>query len=496
MKLNINLNKKNDEKSKSLLLSNILIFISIAVSLYILIDKRRPVQYEYLPLLPLFFGTFSIFFINNIKKYFNNTTFTLVYFSYSIRCVILPLILCLNGYNLLLGEYKTIVDYSILYKNMNFSIILSIYELMIVFLVMRVMFFLEKFTSNHIVIKDKVKLENVNNMFGKKAKYFISISTFIILLSVLFSPQLLDYFSFFIETSEIQNYTKRIELLNLRNQVPPLIYWTFVTFVRILQVFLPIILIYKIYVKYEEKNQLLGLIFSIFVITIVFTIMTPEKINSVVLALILLIITSNMYEKYKKYIFILLILLISFSILGLFYKSGLYKDQPDVNSLFSSTVNAYFSGIINISAAVSMVKPINLSIVVSDFINSIPFMSYFFKNYETTPQVYNEFIKGSYTQVTKIIPMIGQGNFYFGFIFSPIFSLVSILLAFFYEKKVKQTKNFIEKYIYLYACISFAISPIMYNLNIAISNFFFILIYTYLISSNDKYPQNMKEKRV
>ena len=465
-----------------------ILFCSSLISIILLLDENKPYYFELLPLMPLSFGVVSSIFYNSLYENFKSFSFSIFYFVYSIRMMIIPFTLYLSNYDIQLGDYNTILDYSNMYKKMDYSIILSIYELIVVFLLLKL------FTSQR-KYPFKLNQDNKFETVSKTLKRVILISLFIIIILSIVYSSLTDYFSFFVETSQKANYIKQIELNNLRKEIPSLPYWIFVTLIKVLQMFIPILLIKIIYKLIGHKKRFIGIFLSFLVVVFTFSLMTPEKINSVAISIVLLIILSKIYKIAMKKIIILLGLLIIFALVGLLYKSGIYNEGKTVTNLLSSTLNAYFSGIVNISLGSSMnQKQVTWEIIFSDIINSVPFMSYYFKDMLSTPEVFNEYIKGEYTQVTKIIPMISQGQYYFTFLFAPIFSVLSVLLSVHYERKLRSSNEWVQKYVFLYGTIYFAISPIMYNFNIALNGLIFILIYIVIIQKPKvgSYDKNKK----
>jgi len=212
--------------------------------------------------------------------------------------------------------------------------------------------------------------------------------------------------------------------------------------------------------------------------------MTPQKITSIQLSLVLFVILNLLYPYYSKKISFLIILnILFFSFLALSIKVG-FTSKSLLNSLFqlSAITNVYFGGVFNVSASLAINNEISYKIILSDILRNIPFINYFFKNIPNTVNIFNNLILGE-KQTYLIIPMIGQGKFYFGYIFAPFFSIISILLALYYENKFKNSYTIIGKYLYLYISFIFGLSPIMYNFNILVSflfNAFFCLILLFI----------------
>ncbi|AHV98590.1 hypothetical protein PSAB_18480 [Paenibacillus sabinae T27] len=303
---------------------------------------------------------------------------------------------------------------------------------------------------------------------------------------LLIFPSLKNYISFFIAGSEEENIRNYIRLLNIRANVPSIIYWIYIMFVDLLQIFLPIVLIEYIFKKIGRHNTKRALLLSFCIIFMVLLFMTPEKARSIQLAVSLFLVLHFIYPQHiRKIIPFALVFVSIFSLIALLLKSGVYREESDLWGFVSETLNAYFSGPLNVVASISMQQNSSIKLIISDILNSLPFVKHYFMEWDTTPKYFNYSIKGTGATVSKIIPMIGQGYFYFGFLLSPIISIISIKVAMKLEKIANLTTNIFKRYLYIFATINFALSPVLYNFNISLSTFWDIIIILILMKLAD-----------
>lgn len=452
----------------------ITVFVSFSCSLYLLLDIKAPKYYSLLPILPIMFAICFFIAFNTYQYLFKKLSVTIIIATYFFRMVILPVIIALGDYSIFFGSYTVVITYDLVSNNMNNAILLLCYEALVVFIVLAT----SKFTNgDHNSNNKKI---HFNKQFGKKTLLFKIILILMLVFigcALIIYPVLSNYFSFFVATSTESDIANSKALLTMKESVPSVIYWSYIFVCRFLQVFLPILTLQFIYSQYGAYKQKRAILLSLIVIILVFSFMTPEKVTSILLAIILFVVSCKLYPGMRKIAPPIMLLLITFTFIGLLFKSGIYRQDYNFWKNISTTFNAYFSGPLNVSAALSMNYNVSLKVIIADILDAVPFMSHFLKDWAaTTPEYYNYSIKGNGAQVTKIIPMVGQGYFYFGFILAPIFSFFSIKIAIMFEEKVYRNSNIFKKYIYLFATASFAISPVLYNLNIALSNLCYILL--------------------
>ncbi|GEM_PF-4384019 len=454
----------------------IFLLLIFTLSIVIFVKNIDNYGFNYLFLLPLVFLIISVLIFELYIFLFKYFTFTLVYFLYFIRMVIHPLLIHLTNNKVALTLGRNIISDHIIKSNLTNAVILICYEFIIIFIIIYLYYKFINIKPQNI----QIKIFTISKMF----KQLINIMFIFFIIAICFYPHFLNYFEFFITDQNKTNYEYSKGLIFMKSTIPYFIYWPVLFIINILQIFLPILLILFINNYKNINNRLIKYILSLFVVLLTFIIMTPQKITSIQLSLVLFVILNLLYPYYSKKISFLIILnILFFSFLALSIKVG-FTSKSLLNSLFqlSAITNVYFGGVFNVSASLAINNEISYKIILSDILRNIPFINYFFKNIPNTVNIFNNLILGE-KQTYLIIPMIGQGKFYFGYIFAPFFSIISILLALYYENKFKNSYTIIGKYLYLYISFIFGLSPIMYNFNILVSflfNAFFCLILLFI----------------
>jgi len=442
----------------------VVVFSSIS-SLAICFDKILPTEYSLLPLLPLAFGLISCIFMNVYRHLFNSWSVTLIVGLYFLRSVIIPLVMCF-------GEYNSLVKNSFVYNNMDKAIILLVYEILIVFLTLSikvrklVTIYRYKKESNLVVFNYKSTLFNV---------ILLALIVFV-MVSLIFYPRLKFHINFFVNNSSDGSFSKAIDLANMRQGVPSVIYWLYTYFFSILQLIIPILLIQFVYKRNGLKSENKAILLSLIIVFFSIMIMTQDKAKSIFVGINLIIMIYFLYfNKLKKIYPLFLGVLLIVAFIGLILKSGV-NNNDNIFMVFSLILVAYFGGPPNVAVALSMNDLFDLQLIISDIFNSIPFIGYFFQNRDTTQKVFNLTLYGNSISADQIVPMIGQGYFYFGFILAPIFSALCIIIAVNLEKRSKINNDIFNKYIYMYGVTIFSIAPNLYNFNILITSVSYWLI--------------------
>ena len=445
-------------------------------------SKISNYNYQLLPLLPLTFGFCSCLFFNVIELLFKRWSITLVIGMFYFRVVLIPLFM-------FLGNFQSLILNSVIYDNMNTAILLLVYETIVIFITLSI-----KTKELNVLPKKLISVEY--NIFNSKSfllKLIISAMIIFIVLCLFFYPQLTAYTNFFISSSIEKTIKQNQDFLYMTKVTPRIVYRFYEFIFNILQIIVPVLFIQYFYKKFGHTKPKKAVIYSFFIASIFILIMTPEKANSILIGINLFILIYYMYPQIIKKIFPLMMLLgITIVFSGLLMKSNIDHSDNIFESL-SSVLTAYFGGPDNISVAVSMNRFKSKTSIFSDIVTSIPFLSYFFTKLVTSPKIFNLTIYGNSTRGDQIIPMIGQGFYYFGFILAPIFSSVCVSLSVKFEKKGNKSSDLFLKYIYLYSSLILAIMPVIYNFNIIITISFNVWV-VFFIAKMTKKPLKILER--
>lgn len=449
----------------------IIIIASTISTLLLVFDKKVPSYYSLLPILPCSFGLISCIFANIYSLFLKSISITIITSTYFIRFVVIPIFLSIGG-------YSTKVINIDAYSYIESAILLMVFELFIVY------GYLSFNVGKYSYIRNDLVENNTKSSLSFR---FIIISLFLYVVFVLIKyPEELSYLGLFTQFSEADRILSAKNRLYAVQIVPGVIDTFFTIFISILQVFIPILCIKFIQKMYSKKNQKKAANLSIIVVLCTAVVMTTEKAHSVTIAVSLFLIIYKLYPSVmKKRAPYFIIIMILFVFGGLIFKAGANQSENFLASV-STILNAYFSGPINTAVSFIMRNDITLNIVFSDLGNSIPLLKYLFQDLNTSPKLFNLALYGNTDNSDQIIPLLGQGYFYFGFFIAPILSIIVVKLALFVERLAHLEKNLLNKYIYIHALLVISLVPVLYNLNIMINLLFLLAINIFIAKCSKK----------
>lgn len=444
----------------------VVFIISFSVSIILFIENYGKQGFNYLFLLPLIYSIITFFLSSISKRLVNRLLFILLYGLYFVRMVLQPFLILLSNYSIVLGGRTQAISDFIIISNLPSAVILMCYEFVIVFFTLYLYY-------NNLNVKNHFSPINEDL---KTTLLFKEIITSLLLFigGVIFIyPQFTNYFEFFISNQNKVNFEYSRGLIFMKKTIPYYIYWLVLFILDLLQIYLPILIVYFIHKRIRPYSYFLAYVSSLVILFFTFVIMTPQRMTSIQLSLVLFVILNILYPKTTKQLSPFISpLIITFAIIALLIKVNFIEhSKTDSLCYLSGIMNAYFSGPFNVSASLSITHGFSFNIVASDILRNIPFLNYFFKDMPNSVNLFNKTVLGE-NQTYLIFPMIGQGKFYFGYIFAPLFSFISIVLALYFERKFEVSNSIIGKYIFLYISILFGLSLVMYNFNILISFLF------------------------
>ena len=138
------------------------------------------------------------------------------------------------------------------------------------------------------------------------------------------------------------------------------------------------------------------------------------------------------------------------------YVTGSGDYMSSLKAILNPTeLDMYFAGPAGINNAIGLFNQTNsgLSFFVPDMVQSMPIVNHWINAKQTTIYTYNLYVGRLFTDTSgdQIIPLVGQGLIYFGYILSPILSMLSVLLIRWSDNKYLHTSSYS---IYLYAFLS------------------------------------------
>lgn len=173
-------------------------------------------------------------------------------------------------------------------------------------------------------------------------------------------------------------------------------------------------------------------------------------------------IILKLYPKYKK-ILCVCIICIAVPMITLISE---YRDNSFDSPIKESEkeLNAYLGGIYNISVAVDMRKTfyneINMSNFIYDTLRPVIFLGSILgknMNSKLTVELFNMEFFGHGNNKSQIVPIIGQGYFYFGFLGAWILEGFALIFALKLEQFFMKTENLEYKFFTLYILLRLAL---------------------------------------
>lgn len=436
----------------------ILIILSFFSTVISLGDSNKII---YLPLILCYTLGYLIYIA--IVKRKRSVVHYIIIITYFIRMVLYPLIVILPDY-----QFPNINNQ--VESNIQFSILLQIYEFIFV---ISALIFSRNMKNKNIDGTRSNTIVNIDNTH--RIRHIIITLSFIGVLLVIVYPQLLSIFQpVFFFTEESQNNWVINEKIAIQS-IPPLLYYLSTWVLRILRILLVywVIMVIKINLP-ETKRNFFKILLSILSVLTLMLITTNDRASGIFSSIAMILLLTRMYLRQAKMLLKYLVSIISVGALLLLvilpkFKGGsasMFNDSTNAFYFLNQKINAYFSGTINISAALSMPRDEILLYLKGDLLRIVPIVRGFFTEYDLSNTLFNQVLGFDTIYFSQIIPNIGQGYYYFGFILAPLFSVILIRLAIKAEKKANFCNDSLGYFAYNYLSIYLAVSPIFYNMQL------------------------------
>ncbi|HHV84020.1 MAG TPA: hypothetical protein GXX43_10260 [Tepidanaerobacter syntrophicus] len=419
-----------------------IILISIFCSLYIAYSNRLAQGYELLYMLPLSFGFCFVFFLSK-PVMLNRSVFLWTFATFAIlRYLLLPVSMVYQNFWTGYAYYPP--HPSSVYK----GILLMIYEIIISSIVICTCYKkkLHNDMRNSHASCSKNDAANCKALIKNKTFYIIFIFfSFFILIT---NSEILKGISFFSTFNRIDSEEKGI-FISLGRQ-----------FVMLAKLLLYFLVIDKLHQKYlsSHKNIYIWLTYIAAFLNIGIFVGVNRK-NIIVNAIASIFTINYLYPKQKsKTTFIIIIIaFLIFSQLTLFRFYNDTSKKPFDN--IAATLQVYFSGPYNMALAVETREEYKEEISAFNVFYDIarPFYGigqYFkrFNVYSSTDYFNKRLSIGGLPRNDQIMPVTGEGLLHFGYILSPIYLILTVMLGFYLDKKLSKAEKLEEKYILILLC--------------------------------------------
>lgn len=449
--------------------------VSIFVSVVLLVSFNKPTHYNLLFVLPLIFVSYMFVYAKMLWSLFDNIGITLILGLLFVRLVIAPFMMHLSGYN---DTITLNVE-----SNTSIAILLVAYETIII---MTVLFLLVKKRSYK---EKKIKVNNLFFYINKKYIFVLILLVTIQIFTFVYTPGLLEGYRtvFSIKDTRFthleQTYITRKYATSFGTKLSLV---TGQYLMKLLRLLLPSVII--ILINRKKRNRCRQAL-SFAVLLTQFFVMDGAIARTIIYMLILFLLISFIYsnkriKKIAKIFFISSITVISYWVFRLNLIGG------EINKYFSTMLNTYFSGINIVSGSLNLPREFStrLQYFLYDLLKAIPYGNTLFSLEGTDSQVYFNLINGTSGQIPTTI---GLGYYYFGFLLSPIYSIIFAAMAYRMGEKANQSPRLISKVRYLFLTITFSMGIVMYNVPITLTNLISVGLPMYLI---EKFAYEKNEK--
>lgn len=407
-----------------------LIAFFISVACFFLMDKAED-DLKVLVFLPIvyFICVFGANLIYSLKK--TNYFLTIVHLLFSIQYVFLPFLILLNG------SY----DWSIYTNGINEYVSNAVLLQSVVLAAITFIFLFQKeetFSPRQFTRKTEKK-------YNKK---LIKLMIIIVVLSIIFIaiyPQILYKFRL-ITYSNVEDYYAYLERgESVSESMPKIIYelgYWLLRIAKLLIVYMAIIIIRN---KIGIKRQYLGILISLAVIGASCLITTEDKAATIFSAIACMLLVAKLYSRKTATILKIGSVLAVVLIFAVFLYPIISSNS---SSNVSYSINAYFSGTINVAGGFMMKSEDNLLTFLGDVLRSIPYVNHFFKELPMSYIYFNEAVGIDTVYNSEIIPMISQGYYYLGYVGAVLLPVILLTFSKKVFRKMINSKSSFEFYTY------------------------------------------------
>jgi len=128
-------------------------------------------------------------------------------------------------------------------------------------------------------------------------------------------------------------------------------------------------------------------------------------------------------------------------------------------SIFNSTnMDTYFAGPVNVNTAIAVKKSAGLGFgsIIYDILNNFPYLNHLIDRTNASVSVFNVYLgRGD-----QIIPLVGQSFSWFSYFFTPLLSILSVMMVKKADAKFVDS-NSIKTYLYAFFAVWCALMPIL-----------------------------------
>lgn len=455
---------------------NLLFFlgiISVIVSLYVGVSLGNIKEhYHSMAILPFVYGI-SLIFLSRCQSL--NVFKTVAICTYSVKLLITPWFLTTIGGRELQTGIKNAV-----YDHIFEAVLLQVIEILAVTV----------FLYN---IKDK----NISHFAEfsvtphRKTWSILKLLCFITIVFVYLYPQFLYKFQPVFFSDQDAYIAQQVLSSSVRGSMNVYLYNIALWIVPLTKLLLVYMFIYIIY-KYSNGGTRLSLLLSLLVVFISCLFTSSDRAATIYTGIVGLLLIHKLYVSYQGFISRFSIIFAVGGIFFIFLYNAIFKAEDSMAEV-GYKLNAYFSGTLNVAACFEMNDSNLFNTFMGDILRNIPLVMGFFVR---LPMSYLEFNKAlAYDDVynSQILPVIGQGYYYFNVIGVVLFPILMFKVAYFFYNHIRYARDSFEYFAYMVALIYTFLGVNLYDMFLTMGlvmqyglPMFAICIYSY-INNKRKY---------
>lgn len=257
----------------------------------------------------------------------------------------------------------------------------------------------------------------------------------------------------------------------------------------------------KLREKYGDNSTIIAVIISALYILLTFIGQSSiSRWYTIISFAAVYFILIKLYPQKKKIVFecIVIPVVILMLVLSVYKNTNYLTSGGDISRSISKLFNSnlfetYFAGVVNVNNAigVKLDNGVGISSLLLDIVNNMPIVNHWFDTSHASVNEYNMYIgrfwNGSGDQ---IIPLLGQSLIFFGFVFSPLLSCLSVVLIRKFDRRY-MISNSLDVYVYAFLSCWSAVMMIL-NMTIFLAWMYIRIIPLILLTNIIKIVSNGK----
>lgn len=433
--------------------------IAALISLFLCAVFTNTNEKSLLFLQPCGFLVISLIFNKNYAYIKRNFSVLIIESLFFIRLCLLP---CLYSF---FSDRQLFEGNRSVSSNVNIACILMVYEFFVIQLSIWSYIRLQSFHF--------FKLPSLDKNIDISSAFVILLASYILIISIFF-PQYTETFKSIFDITDADFTSANLSSVYNIGTVGRILKTLHSIGFQILRVIFPAFILSKIYKRNPNFKATPLLLFIFCCLQFVFLTSTFSEAVVSCLAIVLYYIALYPERKNKTLLFLVAItvgMIFLYFLIRFFVNTdySLYRKDSGVFFYAAQIINAYFTGVDNVSAIFNIPDGYQKEAFISGVIGAIPFNSTLFGGHGNKLQYFFNVSNVSYGQIP---PTIGAGYYYFGYILAPVISALFTYMSLrYYQKAAEYNKSM--KYIAAVFCsIVFALGTVMYSPSITLSWYF------------------------